>query len=384
MEMQPRPPSRSRAELAEQLTHEARRIELARGPGTGSLRVTPPPVRVSDQCEQFFGRALFLIGVQDPAGDIVLDGLDGAIVGAADRRRARQSGLHVREPEAFESRSRGLREHDEEIGMVEVRAELLRRYAPGEHHALREAEPMRELLQEGAVGTVADYVVAVRGQSAIDVSEEPQHVLMPLALDQPADREQHEGAGGFAVGTLRVSGGVVDAPRVVARMEDAKLDVRRALTQQLPGGVGIDDHTLGSPEGATLQSETAAQELPRSRGGFELMAMHIDGGLGPRRHRKPVEPSGGIEKDHELEPVAPEESAEHQRVPHLERQVEDTLARPGEPIVDNMGAAAAGAGWTEEVQLTVGRLHEGRTHDLEQAGDATQPRRGRARDDEQR
>ena len=114
------------------------------------------------------------------------------------------------------------------------------------------------------------------------------------------------------------------------------------------------------------------------------MAMHIDGGLGPRRHRKPVEPSGGIEKDHELETVPPEESAEHQRVPHLERQVEDTLARPGEPIVDNMGAAAAGAGWTEEVQLTVGRLHEGRTHDLEQAGDATQPRRGRARDDEQR
>src|SRR5207245_5968274 len=128
-----------------------------------------------------------------------------------------------------------------------------------------------------------------------------------------------EGAGGFAVGTLRMSGGVVDAPRVVARMEDAKLDVRRALTQELPGGVGIDDHTLGSPEGATLQSETAAQELPRSRGGFELMAMHIDGGLGPRRHRKPVEPSGGIEEDHVLEPVAQEEAAGYLSVTINER-----------------------------------------------------------------
>jgi len=167
-------------------------------------------------------------------------------------------------------------------------------------------------------------------------------------------------------------------------MENAKLDVRRALTQELPGGVGIDDHTLGSSKGATLQGETVAQELPRSRGGFELMAMHIDGGLGPRRHRKPVEPSGGIEKDHELETVASEELTEHQRVAHLEREVEDTLARPGEPIVHHVGSAAAGARWTEEVQLAVRRLHEGRTHDVEQAGDATQPRRGRARDDEQR
>src|SRR4029453_613501 len=132
--------------------------------------------------------ALRVVGVDDQAGYIVPHGLDGPTVGAADRGRAGKPRFYVGQPEAFKTRAGWSREHDEKIRMMEVRAEALGRHAPGEDHALREAELVRAPLQDRAERTVAHDVVAIGRQLAVDASQQAQHVVMSLALDHSADR----------------------------------------------------------------------------------------------------------------------------------------------------------------------------------------------------
>src|SRR4029453_3098245 len=76
------------------------------------------------------------------------------------------------------------------------------------------------------------------------------------------------------------------------------------------------------------------------------------------------------------------ESPEPQAVERLNREGEEDLPRPDEPVVDDMSEATAGVRWTEKMQLAVGRSHQGCAADLEQAGDAPDLGRRRGADDE--